>query len=77
MMKTAKVFNSGNSQAVRLPKEFRLADDEVFIKKAGDNLVLMPKKSDRWKNVKACAGRFKGTLQRPPQPAFDPRDWPQ
>ncbi len=30
-MKTAKVFKHGNSQAVRLPKEFRFADDEVLI----------------------------------------------
>ncbi len=29
-MKTAKIFRSGNSQAVRLPKEFRITDDEVF-----------------------------------------------
>jgi len=34
-MKTAKIFRSGNSQAVRLPKEFRVPDDEVFIKKTG------------------------------------------
>ncbi len=44
-MKTAKIFRSGNSQAVRLPKEFCITDDEVFIKKAGDNLVLMPKQA--------------------------------
>ena len=31
-MRTAKVFMSGNSQAVRLPKEFRLEGDEVYIK---------------------------------------------
>jgi antitoxin VapB len=76
-VKTAKIFRSGNSQAVRLPKEFRVVDDEVFIKKAGDNIVLIPKKGDRWKNVKACAGRFKGPLERKPAPAFDKRDWPQ
>ena len=76
-MKTAKIFRSGNSQAVRLPKEFRVSDDEVFIKKAGDNLVLIPKKGDRWKNVKACAGRFKGPLERKPHSSFDERDWPQ
>jgi len=76
-MKIAKIFRSGNSQAVRLPKEFRISDDEVFIKKAGDNLVLIPKKGDRWKNVKACAGRFRGRLDRKPPRAFDERDWPQ
>ena len=76
-MKTAKIFRSGNSQAVRLPKEFRVVDGEVFIKKAGDNLVLIPKKGDRWKNVKACAGRFRGPLERKPALAFDERDCPQ
>ncbi len=44
---TAKVFNSGNSQAVRLPKAFRLDTDEVFIRKVGNQLILTPKK-DCW-----------------------------
>ena len=34
-MKTAKIFKHGNSQAVRLPKEFRFADDEVLIQRSG------------------------------------------
>jgi antitoxin VapB len=42
-MTTAKVFRSGNSQAVRLPKEFRLATDEVEIFRRGDELVLREK----------------------------------
>lgn len=76
-MKIAKIFRSGNSQAVRLPKEFRVSDDEVFIKKAGDTIMLIPKKGDRWRNVKACAGRFKGKWERKQAAAFDERDWPQ
>ena len=76
-MKTAKIFRSGNSQAVRLPKEFRVPNDEVFIKKTGDTIVLIPKKGDRWKNVKACAGRFKGSLERAQPQEFDERSWPQ
>ena len=43
-MKTAKVFKSGNSQAVRIPKEFHLDDDEVEIRRKGDSLILRPKK---------------------------------
>ena len=39
-MATAKVFQSGNSQAVRLPKEFRVASDEVEIFRRGDEIVL-------------------------------------
>lgn len=37
-----KVFKSGNSQAVRLPKEFRLDEEEVFIRKEGKSLVITP-----------------------------------
>lgn len=43
-MKTAKLFKNGESQAVRLPKEFRFEGDEVLIKKAGNAVVLLPKK---------------------------------
>ncbi|MFC4309291.1 antitoxin [Steroidobacter flavus] len=43
-MKTAKLFKNGESQAVRLPKEFRFDGDEVLIKKAGNAVVLLPKK---------------------------------
>ncbi len=41
-MRTARVFNNGNSQAVRLPKQFRLDTDEVFIRKdaATGDIVL-------------------------------------
>lgn len=39
----AKVFKSGNSQAVRLPKEFRFDVDEVDIFKRGKDIVLRPK----------------------------------
>jgi len=39
----ARVFTSGNSQAVRLPKEFRLDVEKVFIHRSGDSLVLTPR----------------------------------
>jgi antitoxin VapB len=42
-MATAKVFRSGNSQAVRIPKAFQLGSDEVEIRRRGDTLVLRPK----------------------------------
>ncbi len=41
-MKTAKLFMNGRSQAVRLPKEFRFEGDEVYIKKIGASVVLIP-----------------------------------
>lgn len=42
-MATAKIFKSGNSQALRLPKEFRLAGAEVEIFRRGDEIVLREK----------------------------------
>jgi len=42
-MATAKVFQSGNSQAVRLPKQFRVTGSEVEIFRRGDEIVLREK----------------------------------
>ncbi|MCP5432262.1 MAG: AbrB/MazE/SpoVT family DNA-binding domain-containing protein [Alphaproteobacteria bacterium] len=42
-MARARVFKSGNSQAVRLPKEFRLSVDEVEIFRRGEEIVLLEK----------------------------------
>ena len=42
-MTTAKLFANGQSQAVRLPKEYRFDGDEVIIKKIGNAVVLIPK----------------------------------
>lgn len=42
-METAKLFKSGRSQAVRLPKEFRFDGEEVYVKKVGDAVVLLPR----------------------------------
>ena len=49
-MKTAKVFKQGNSQAVRLPKEFRFADDadEVSIRREGGKIILEPVGANEW-----------------------------
>jgi antitoxin VapB len=48
-MINTKVFKSGNSQAVRLPKEYRLDVDSVKINKIGNLLVLIPE-NDPWIN---------------------------
>ncbi len=42
-MQTAKLFQNGRSQAVRLPKEFRFDCDEVFVHKQGDKVILSAK----------------------------------
>jgi antitoxin VapB len=44
-MKTARVFKSGNSQAIRLPKEFQLDVSEVQIFRQNGDLVLRPLRS--------------------------------
>ncbi len=41
-MKKAKLFRNGQSQAVRLPKEFRFKGNEVFAKKVGKGVLLIP-----------------------------------
>lgn len=41
-MDTAKLFTNGRSQAVRLPKEYRFEGTEVFIKKVGQTVMLIP-----------------------------------
>ncbi len=46
-MITARVFKSGNSQAIRLPKEYRVEGDEVSVSRIGNVLMLVPK-NDPW-----------------------------
>ncbi len=46
-METAKIFENGRSQAVRLPKKFRFDGDEVFVHRIGSSVVLIPK-DDIW-----------------------------
>ena len=57
MAKTAKLFWSGRSQAVRLPKEFRMDGEEVRIRKQGASVVLEPVVAD-WAWLDAIAGKF-------------------
>lgn len=44
-METAKVFENGGSQAVRLPKKFRFSTDEVLIQHLGNAVILVPKEA--------------------------------
>jgi len=44
----AKVFQNGRSQAIRIPKEYRVNSDEVYIEKVGDTLIIKPKLKDKW-----------------------------
>ena len=56
-MKTAKLFRNGQSQAVRLPKEFRFDDDKVYVKKSGNVVVLIPAK-DSWDTLFQSLDKF-------------------
>ena len=42
-METAKIFENGRSQAVRLPKKFRFNTDEVVVQQLGEAVLLVPK----------------------------------
>lgn len=72
-MKTAKVFMHGNSQAVRLPKEFRFAGDEVMVQRTTAGVLLMPKRIT-FEQAMAVAAKFKGTIARE-QPPMQKRSW--
>ena len=43
-MLTAKIFTNGNSQAIRIPKEYRFEDDEAVICKVGSAIILYQRK---------------------------------
>jgi antitoxin VapB len=47
-MHTAKLFKNGRSQAVRLPKEYALPGEEVYVKKINGIVMLIPKNGDPW-----------------------------
>ena len=56
-MMTAKVFENGRSQAVRLPKECRFNTDEVAVNKIGDIVLLMPK-TNKWSSFMQAIDMF-------------------
>ena len=56
-MKTAKLFRNGKSQAIRLPKEFNLEGKEVYIRRVGHTVVLIPK-GDPWKSLRESLELF-------------------
>jgi antitoxin VapB len=56
-MDTAKIFENGKSQAVRLPKAYRLKGKEAYITKIGDAIVLLPK-HDKWDSLILSLDKF-------------------
>ena len=59
MGQIARVFRSGNSQAVRLPREFRFDVEEVEISREGDALILRPRRdaAQPWASLRAAIAR--------------------
>lgn len=74
-METAKVFWSGRSQAVRLPKRFRVECQEMRVKLQGKAIILEPV-PDTWNWLGAIAGEldedFVEAVKEQPQPAERP-----
>jgi len=66
-MITTKVFQSGNSQAVRIPREYRIDSDEVTVNRIGKALVLLPK-DDSWslfsEGVREVGEDYPSTIER-------------
>ncbi len=74
-MKMAKVFKTGRSQAVRLPKEFRFDDDEVCISRLGDMVILFPR-GKAWDLLESSLALFPSDFMedREQPPAAEERD---
>ncbi len=71
-MTSAKLFRNGQSQAVRLPKEFALPGREVFVRHVGTAVLLVPM-DDPWSAFTAALGQFTDDFMvervQPPQDA--------
>ena len=57
-MDTAKLFRNGRSQAVRLPKEYALPGDEVYVKRINGIVMLIPKEEDPWEPFIKSLNKF-------------------
>lgn len=72
-METAKLFQNGKSQAVRLPKQFRFRGDRVFIKRLGDAVILLPL-DDPWQVLIESLSQFsEDFMEHREQPTQAPR----
>ena len=56
-MDTAVIFTVGGSQAVRLPRDYHIEADEVFINRIGSTVNLVPK-DDPWKGMLESLNMF-------------------
>ena len=72
-MNTAKLFKNGKSQAVRLPKQFKFQGNEVYIKRIGRNVILIPE-DDPWESLISSLNDFSDDfMAKREQPFIDKR----
>ena len=73
-MTTAKVFKNGRSQAIRLPKEFRVKGSEVYLKKVPEGFVVLER--DPWEIcLEACQELSDDFMRKRIQPPQQKRNW--
>ena len=74
-MVVAKVFRNGRSQAIRLPKEFRVDTDEVYLKRTREGFLVIPR--DPWElffeGVEELSADFMSDDRT--QPKVEDREW--
>jgi antitoxin VapB len=56
-MEEAKLFKNGQSQAVRLPRQYRFRGAAVYIRKLGNTVLLMPKDAP-WESMSGSCSKF-------------------
>ncbi len=74
-MTIAKVFRNGRSQAIRLPKEFRVNTDEVYLKRTPEGFLVIPR--DPWELFREGALELSEDLMAGgrEQPPLEEREW--
>jgi len=74
IMDTARLFQSGRSQAVRLPKEYRFSGQEVMVKHFGNGVLLLPV-DNPWDTLEAGLAAFEpGFRMQRDQPEVQVRE---
>lgn len=73
-METAELFMDGRSQAVRLPEGFRFEGEEVFVKRVGNAVVLLPQR-ESWRTLYESLEHFsEDFMEEREQPSSQVRD---
>lgn len=74
-MATAKIFQSGGSQAVRLPKEFRFSGSEVEIFRRGEEIVMREKSGSPYIRAIELLSQLPDDFEIPDDPPPEERDF--